>query len=155
MGTSDYRRERRLDEAKVIQEEWRELEDQDRWECIRCSWCCKTGWRINLTWYEYKRMMDDPRFDSFRTDRLEEDPATGRTHPFYKIEGRCPLLKGDNICSVYPDWPYTCATYPFLLMPDGSMMVHNKCAGFGHGDLVDEEEMRGKIIRERKRAGMI
>ncbi|MEJ2068270.1 MAG: hypothetical protein P8Y09_10075, partial [Deltaproteobacteria bacterium] len=56
---------------------------------------------------------------------------------------------------VYPEWPYTCATYPFLLMPDGELMIHPYCEGFGHGPVVDPDRMRRKIIEERKRAGMI
>jgi Fe-S-cluster containining protein len=84
------------------------------------------------------------------------DPQTGATHPYFVIENICPaLIEEGAVCSLYPDWPYTCATYPFLLSPDNNILVHDGCPGFGKGDVVDHDEMRKKIIRERIRAGMI
>jgi len=89
-------------------------------------------------------------------DHIEVDPATGATHPYFVIKGKCGALRGeDSVCELYPDWPYTCATYPFLLLPSNEIMVHIECAGFGHGEVVDRDRIRGMIIRERERAGML
>ncbi|MGA1794206.1 MAG: YkgJ family cysteine cluster protein, partial [Thermoplasmatota archaeon] len=89
-------------------------------------------------------------------NRVEVDPGTGATHPYFVIEGKCPMLDDfTSLCTMYPDWPYTCATYPFLLLPDGTLMVHRECDGFGHGEVVDEKLMKRKILHERKRAGMV
>ena len=89
-------------------------------------------------------------------DKIEIDPETGLTHPYFVISGKCQMLKEEGaVCTLYPDWPYTCATYPFLLMPDGTIKCHSKCAGFGHGGIVNEDEMRSRIMRERNKAGMI
>jgi len=101
-------------------------------------------------------MREDDRFSDLDIDRIEVDPKSGLTHPLFQIDGKCPLLnERTSLCRVYPDWPYTCATYPFLLMPDGELMVHPECAGFGHGPVVDKTDIVMKIIRERIRAGMI
>ena len=88
-------------------------------------------------------------------NRIEVDRETGRTHPYFVINGKCPMLKEKgSICTLYPDWPYTCATYPFLLMPDGTILCHSNCAGFGHGSVVHAEDIKSKILREREKAGI-
>jgi Fe-S-cluster containining protein len=111
---------------------------------------------VNLTWWEYRRLSKDPRAKDMKIDHIEVDPKTGATHPFFVIGGKCGALREEGaVCELYPDWPYTCATYPFLLMPSGEIMVHMDCAGFGHGDVVDRDKIRKLIIKERKRAGML
>ena len=111
---------------------------------------------MNLTWWEYKRLNSDPRASGLKIDKVEVDPESGLTHPYFVISQKCPMLKEKGaVCTLYPDWPYTCATYPFLLMPDGNIRCHTKCAGFGHGDIIDGDEIRSKIIRERNKAGII
>jgi len=109
-----------------------------------------------MTWIEHDRAMSDPRFRALSIARVEVDEGTGMTHPYFVIEGACPLLDADrNRCTVHPDWFYTCATWPFLLMPDGTLMVNMSCSGFGEGPKVDPEDMRRRILRERARAGMV
>lgn len=152
----EFERHKRSPEMEIIKRDWVPLEPGTRWECRRCSWCCKRPWAVNLTWWEYERLRNDPRASGLVVDRVEVDQETGMTHPYFVINEKCPMLKEEGaVCTLYPDWPYTCATYPFLLMPDGTIRCHSKCAGFGHGDVVDAAEMRSKIIRERNRAGII
>ncbi|MFW3147325.1 MAG: YkgJ family cysteine cluster protein [Thermoplasmatota archaeon] len=146
----------RSGEDSLIERYWTPFKEGTRWKCIRCSWCCKQPWAVNLTWWEYRRLSSDPRAKDIRMDRIELDRRTGATHPYFVIEGKCGALREEgSVCEMYPDWPYTCATYPFLLLPSGEIMVHRECAGFGHGDVVDGERIRKMIIRERKRAGML
>lgn len=146
----------RADEDAIISREWSHFEEGTRWECLKCAWCCRQPWAINLTWFEHDRVKVDARFSDLVIDRIEVDEETGLTHPFFRIDGKCPLLDEETLlCRVYPDWFYTCATYPFLLMPDGEIMVHGGCRGFGQGPVIDKTEMRKKILRERIRAGMI
>jgi Fe-S-cluster containining protein len=138
------------------EEEWSLLGDDTRWECIRCSRCCRRPWSVNLTWWEYERLKNDPRAAELKIDKVEVDPVTEQTHPYFVISKKCPILKDEGaVCRLYPDWLYTCATYPFLLLRDGSIFTHKICPGFGHGKIIDPEEMRNKIIAQRKRAGMI
>ncbi len=88
--------------------------------------------------------------------KKEVDPESGMDHPYFLIDGACPMLKREGMtCTIYPDWLYTCATYPFLLMPDGRLLFHTGCNGIGHGEVVNIKSMMTKIIMERKRAGMI
>ncbi|MBN1538634.1 MAG: YkgJ family cysteine cluster protein [Candidatus Thermoplasmatota archaeon] len=153
---SGFELHKRVNEEDLLKREWVPLEPGTRWECIRCSWCCRQPWAINITWSEYDRLRDDERAADLDIDRLEVDPTTGRTHPYFVIKGKCPLLEDrTNLCTLYPDWPYTCATYPFLLTPAGKLLVHTDCEGFGHGPIVDPGKMAEKIMRERERAGMV
>ena len=137
-----------------IHEEFREVDERTRWECIRCGWCCHQNWRINLTWWEYDRIISlegkiHPDFER------EIDTRNGMDHPFYVIRDRCTyLIEEGMICGLHPDWFYTCATYPFLLMPNGELLYHEGCKGIGHGKVVDRKKMIGKIISERRKAGM-
>ncbi|MGA1822138.1 MAG: YkgJ family cysteine cluster protein [Thermoplasmatota archaeon] len=152
---TDIKTQKRADEDAIIEREWTPLRKGTRWECLKCAWCCRQPWAVNMTWYEHDRMRDDDRFSDLLVDRIEVDEQTGLTHPFFRIDGRCALLDEEtSLCRVYPDWFYTCATYPFLLLPDGRIMVHRQCRGFGHGPVVKRSEIEGKIIRERARAGM-
>lgn len=154
--TKEFERHERSSEMDLIKKDWAPLEYGTRWVCLRCSWCCKRPWAVNLTWWEYERLSNDPRAAILNIDKVEVDQGTGLTHPYFVIKDKCPMLKEDGaVCTLYPDWPYTCATYPFLLMPDGTIQCHSKCAGFGHGDIVNAAEMRAKILRERKKAGII
>lgn len=141
--------------GRYIHEEWFEVKDDIRWECIRCGRCCHQNWRINITWYEHDRILSTGK-EILPDLHLERDPDSGLTHPFYIIDGKCPyLIENGMVCSLHPDWFYTCATYPFLLMPDGKLLCHRDCMGLGSGDNIDIEGMKEKIIGERKKAGMI
>ncbi|MFW3147103.1 MAG: YkgJ family cysteine cluster protein [Thermoplasmatota archaeon] len=146
----------RADEGRIIEEEFIEFKEGLRWECIRCTWCCRQPWAVNMTWFEHDRARADPRAKDLAIDRIELDEGSGLTHPYFVIEGKCPMLREkDSACSLYPDWFYTCATYPFLLMPSGTLKVHSKCRGLGQGPIIDRDKMREKILKERRRAGMI
>jgi Fe-S-cluster containining protein len=143
-GTWDY-----------IRSEWSEVKVGTKWECIRCSDCCRKDWSINLTWKEYDRLRSDPRVGELPGLGLESDPVSGLDHPFFRTGGRCPMFKEEGaVCTIHPDWPYTCAVYPFLLLPDGRLMAHEDCRGFGHGEKVDPAVWVARIKRERARAGM-
>jgi Fe-S-cluster containining protein len=143
------------DAKALLRQDWTPFREGMRWECVRCAWCCRQGWAVNLTWPEHERARSDRRFAALRIDRLEVEEGTGRTHPYFVIDGCCPLLEEKrSLCSVHPDWFYTCATWPFLLMPDGTLMVNESCKGFGSGDPVDRERMTRRILSERTRAGM-
>ncbi len=144
-GTWDY-----------IGAEWFEVKEGTRWECIRCSDCCRKDWAINLTWKEYDRLRADPRVGDLPGLGLEVDPQTGLDHPYFRLNGACPMLRAEGaVCTLYPDWPYTCAVYPFLLLPDGRLMAHKGCIGFGHGGPVDIERWKGRVLDERAKAGMV
>ena len=135
--------------------EWEEIGPETRWRCLRCGKCCRRDWAINLTWAEYDRIRSDPRFGEMVIDTVKVDEGTGMSHPVYRIPGKCPLLDDKrSLCKVHPDRPYTCVAYPFLLMPDGKLMGHSECPGFGHGDPLDIEEISRMLIEERKKAGM-
>lgn len=151
MTVREYDKEKILD---LIDREWIPLDEGIRWSCIRCGKCCRTNWRINLTWKEHERIINGGNLRAIPEFHREVDPGSGLDHPYIVIDGECPLLVDGNICSIYPDWPFTCATYPFLLMPDGAIMLHSDCPGIGSGDIIDMDEMRGKIMVERKKAGM-
>ncbi|MEA3560044.1 MAG: YkgJ family cysteine cluster protein [Candidatus Thermoplasmatota archaeon] len=146
----------RADDEGIVKREWSELKKGTRWKCIRCMRCCRQSWSVNLTWWEYNRMVRDPRARDLEIDRVEVDPETGLSHPYFVIHGQCKLLdERSHSCTIYPDWLYTCATYPFLLMPDGSLLAHLECPGFGHGEIIDHDQMKEKIMKERVRAGMV
>jgi Fe-S-cluster containining protein len=154
--TGTFEMHERAHEVELIEKEWDILEPGTRWKCIRCSWCCKRPWAVNLTWWEYERLKNDPRAGGMDIDRVEVDPDSGLTHPYFVIDGKCPaLIEEGAVCGLYPDWPYTCATYPFLLMNEDTIRVHSKCKGFGHGDVIDLDEMRTRIMSERTKAGML
>jgi Fe-S-cluster containining protein len=151
----DFKAHERQDDGEILRTEWTPLAEGMRWECIRCGWCCRQPWAVNVTWPEYERCAGDRRFNRLRIDRLEVEEGTGRTHPYFVIEGACPLLDRDrSLCSVHPDWFYTCATWPFLLLPDGKLMVNRNCKGFGSGPCIDVGRMVDRVLRERSRAGM-
>lgn len=146
----------RADEKAIIEREWTPVSVDMIWECIRCMKCCRSNWAINLTWVEHGRLIRDSRTKNLDIDRLEVDPESGASHPYFLIEDQCPMLEEDTrSCSLHPDWPYTCATYPFLLMPDGRLLYHEGCRGFGNGARIDPENIREKILRQRRKAGMI
>jgi Fe-S-cluster containining protein len=151
----DFKAHERQDDGELLRRDWTLFTEGLRWKCIRCGWCCRQAWAVNVTWTEYERCSTDRRFDRLGIDRLEIEEGTGRTHPYFVIDGACPLLdKERSLCSVHSDWFYTCATWPFLLLPDGSIMVNLHCRGFGSGPLVDARMMAQRIIAERGRAGM-
>jgi len=144
-GTWDY-----------IGAEWNEVAPGLRWECLRCSDCCKKDWAINLTWKEYDRLREDPGVGELEGLGLEVDPETGLDHPFFRLNGACPMLREEGaVCTLYPDWPYTCAVYPFLLLPDGRLLAHSECLGLGHGNPIDIGLWKRRIALERKKAGMV
>lgn len=152
----DLEMHERADEEEIIKREWSEVEKGARWECIRCMNCCRRSWAINLTWREFDRMARDPRAKDLEINKLEVDHETGLSHPYFVIQGKCKLLdERSHSCTIYPDWLYACATYPFLLMPDGSLLVNSRCPGLGHGEIVDHYKMKEKILKEREKAGMI
>jgi len=152
----DFELHERAKEIELLEKEWTPFVPGTRWECIKCTWCCRQPWAVNLTWWEYERLQKDERAEDLEMDRVEVDPGTGLTHPYFVIDGMCPMLNDrTSLCTIHPDWPYTCATYPFLLMPDGTLLVHSECAGLGNGDVIDEKLMIGKILKERERAGMM
>ncbi|MFO8051144.1 MAG: YkgJ family cysteine cluster protein [Thermoplasmatota archaeon] len=149
-------RHARADEERIIEEEWAELHGGIRWRCIRCMKCCKSSWAVNLTWFEFERSGQDPRASDLDIHKVEVDPDTGLSHPYFVIGNKCRLLdESTRSCRLYPDWFYTCATYPFLLMPDGTLRVHEKCSGIGHGDLMTLHDIREMILKERQRAKMV
>ena len=111
---------------------------------------------MDLTWHEYGRILADSRFKVHPLFQREVDPITGLDHPFFFIKDKCPYLEEkDMTCTRYPEWFYTCATYPFLLDPSGSLFYHKECRGIGQGEEVDIEVMIRKILKERERAGMM
>jgi Fe-S-cluster containining protein len=139
-----------------IQSEWKPFEAGMRWKCIRCGQCCSSNWSIDLTWIEYERIMSLYRDRPHPEYERELDTETGLDHPYFLIKDICPYLDVDGTaCSLHPDWFYTCATYPFLLSPEGGIMYHTECKGLGHGNVVMMEDMKRKILEERKKAGMI
>ena len=141
---------------RYISDEWEVFVKGTRFVCVRCSWCCKRPWTINLTWHEYDRLEADRRAKGLKGVGRMVDPGTGLDHPYFRIKGACPMFREKgSICTLYPDWPYTCATYPFLLMPDGRLLYHRECPGIGRGPAIDEGEMRERILSEREKAGMI
>ncbi|MBN1390819.1 MAG: YkgJ family cysteine cluster protein [Candidatus Thermoplasmatota archaeon] len=146
----------RADEKGLVSREWAPFQPGTRWKCIRCAGCCRQPWAINLTWWEFERLTNDDRASGIDIDRIELDTRTGLTHPYFLIKEKCPALDaGTFLCTLFPDWPYTCATYPFLLAPGGELMVHTECQGIGQGPVLDIDEMKRKIISEREKAGMI
>ncbi|MDG6225536.1 MAG: YkgJ family cysteine cluster protein [Candidatus Thermoplasmatota archaeon] len=152
----DMKLHSRQDSTSIIEREWAPLKEGARWSCIRCGWCCRQPWAVNMTWAEFERTRDDPRFSKLIVDRIEVDQRTGATHPYFVISGACPLFEaGEGLCSVHPDWFYTCATWPFLLMPDGTLMINVRCKGIGTGEVIRADAMRKRILRERERAGMV
>ena len=125
---------------RYIHDEWTELDNDTRWKCIRCGWCCHQNWRVNLTWCEFRRVTSGKDLELPEFDR-EVDEGSGLDHPFYVIDRKCPFLIEEGMtCSLYPDWFYTCATYPFLMMPDGVILYHRECRGIGHGEVVNVDE---------------
>ena len=79
---SEFKVGARADDEMIVGKLWSELEEGERWRCIRCSDCCRKPWRVNLSWSEYDRMMVDPRFDDFIVDSVEVDDRTGLSHPY-------------------------------------------------------------------------
>lgn len=145
----------RADDRGIVEREWRDLEGKMRWECLMCGMCCRTSWRVNLTWIEYDRAKRDPRFSNLVIDRVEEEEGTGRTHPYFVIDEACPLLDPvTNLCRVHDARFYTCAAYPFLLIDDGTIKYHPDCSGFGRGPVIDIPALRKELIGQRIRAGM-
>jgi Fe-S-cluster containining protein len=138
-----------------IDSEWSEVWARLRWKCIRCGKCCKMNWSVDLTWHEFRRTIDRNPSRKHPVFDREVDPSTGLDHPFFLIEGKCPyLIDKEMVCSLYPEWFYTCATYPFLLTPEKVLLYHRECSGLGHGPEIDMDSIKEKIIAERKRAGM-
>jgi Fe-S-cluster containining protein len=152
MADREFDRERT---SGYIRDEWSEVVRDTKWTCIRCGKCCMSEWTVNITWYEFDRIASEIDGTEGFIFRRETDPETGLDHPYFVISGACPKLNKDGmVCRLYPEWFYTCATYPFLLMPDGRLMYHTKCSGIGKGDFVDGKNMIEKIMKERRRAGM-
>jgi Fe-S-cluster containining protein len=107
-----------------------------------------------MTWKEHDRLSENER-SKIMDIKLETDDTGTMSHPYFLIEKICPFLSVKGMtCTLFPDWFYTCATYPFLLMPDGTLLHHRGCKGIGKGDIVNIQEMKKKITKERKKAGM-
>ncbi len=138
-----------------VDKEWEEVGKDTHWECIRCGECCRRHWSVDITWIEFRRLVNDPDIKFYPDFKKEVHPETGMDHPYFMIVDRCPYLKGSATCSLHPGWFYTCATYPFLLTPEGKLLYHSQCRGIGYGDIVDPEKMKRRIMKERKKAGMI
>jgi Fe-S-cluster containining protein len=141
---------------KRILLEWAPLKEDTKWTCIRCGECCRRAWSVDLTWHEYRRILTDTRFKDHPVFQREVDPDSGLDHPFFFIKDKCPYLEVNGmICTRYPEWFYTCATYPFLLDPEGQIFYHTECRGIGQGIKVERDELVRKILKERERAGMM
>jgi Fe-S-cluster containining protein len=142
---------RKLNEANIQKREWLRVAKGTKWKCIRCGWCCKQNWRVNLTWTEYDRLKDD-----LKVTEVVEDRATGMSHPLFEIKDTCICLAvKNNTCKIHSKRPYACATFPFALDPKGVLIYSKWCKGIGQGPDVDIAKTGKKILKERRRAGMV
>ncbi len=136
--------------------EWALVTEDTKWTCIRCGECCRRAWSVDLTWHEHRRILADIRFKVSPVFQVEVDHDTGLDHPYFFIKDKCPYLEEKGmICTRFPEWFYTCATYPFLLYPNGELFYHRECRGIGKGKKVELDVMTRKILKERERAGML
>lgn len=120
------------------------------WKCLRCGWCCNQEWNINLTWTEYDRLRD-----VFPDMKFIFDEDSGASHPFLELfKGCLQYDRSGRRCRIYSIRPYSCAAFPFLLVPDLSLYVHTSCPGAGRGPTVDIEEKRRELIELKRKAGM-
>jgi len=142
---------RRLNEAAIQKREFHPVTPDTRWKCRMCGWCCRQNWRVNVTWKEYDRLKGE-----LNIEQVVEDKASGMSHPLFEIRDACVCLDvKTNRCKIHSKWPYACATFPFALDPSGDLQYSKWCKGIGDGPVVRSVKMKKKILRERKRAGML
>ncbi len=147
---SQFKIAKRYDEKLIQNMEWVAVEKNAYWKCIRCGWCCTHSWRVNLTWEEYDRLKD-----KIPITEIVVDQKTGMSHPFFEIGDQCICYDPkDNICKIYRERAYSCATFPFAITHKGELVRSKFCNGFGHGNKINTEKMKKHIIKWRKKAGM-
>ena len=121
-----------------------------RWKCIRCGWCCMQEWNIDLTWDEYDRLKD-----YLPLDKALYDEETGASHPFLELKGGCPRYdSAKRECTIHDILPYSCAAFPFLLVPPSSLYVNRFCLGLGKGSRLDSGAKRRELIALKRNAGI-
>lgn len=141
---------KKLDEKRIQDREWALVTADTHWKCIRCGWCCRQNWRVNVTWKEYDRLKD-----VLNIDQVVEDKRSGMSHPLFEIKNACVCLDTKkNLCKIHSKWPYACATFPFGLDLEGRLVYSKWCKGIGKGPQVNTVKMLKKIMKERKKAGM-
>jgi Fe-S-cluster containining protein len=141
---------KKIDESRVQRREFTRVKDDTLYECIRCGWCCRQDWRVNVTWIEFDRLKKH-----LNIDQVVVDERSGMSHPLFEIKDACVCLNTKkNLCKIHSKRPYSCATFPFGFDTKGRLMYHKNCQGIGKGPKVDLNNMTKKIMKHRKKAGM-
>ncbi|MDP6155443.1 MAG: YkgJ family cysteine cluster protein [Candidatus Thermoplasmatota archaeon] len=121
-----------------------------RWECLMCGWCCNGNWQINLTWKEYDRLNDVLPIETVVLHEL-----MGASHPYFRINGRCPVHDKENRkCAIYDKKCYTCNAFPFLVTLKRELHICKSCEGFGQGPLIDIDKKIAELLKLKQEAGM-
>ena len=135
---------------KEIPSEFVPVDENTRWECTRCGWCCTRDWQIELSWKEYDRLKD-----VIPIDRVIHDRSTGDYYPYLDVGGKCPVFDGDTRrCTIYNSRPYICRAFPFYLHPPGELYVSTLCRGLGRGPSVRVGRKMEELVLLRADSGM-
>lgn len=119
----------------------------DRWECVRCGWCCR-NLDVSITIY-----------DEIRLRKYGDIFRKGKVGLYLKrINGACVFYDGKN-CRIYDERPRACIFYPFYILKRGEeiarfgryyVYVDKNCRGMGKGR--DVREVITELIRIKEGA---
>lgn len=121
-----------------------------RFECTRCSACCRRTGYVYLGMDEPARLAKHLglSLQEFRRRYLQEHEDGSWLIEVNEGEGGCPLLDGD-LCSVEEVKPGQCSSYPFWGELVGDRKAWRKearfCEGIGRGDEIPAEEVRRRM----------
>ena len=105
-----------------------EIPEGMRWECIGCGSCC--GNIFSKTW-----------LDVYLTEFIGES-----------VNGYCKYLDtgNGNRCRRYETRPNICRGYPFVIKKKSKyyvLTVHGKCKGIGNGILLDVRSKMEEVLK--------
>ena len=129
-------------------------QDGLRFQCTRCGACC-TG-APGYVWVNDEEIaaIAAHRGESVReTTELHTRPVGKRRSLREKANGDCVFYDRSAGCTIYPDRPRQCRTWPFwhsnVVTPEAWQHTCEVCPGSGKGDLISAEEIlaRVKVIK--------
>ncbi|MFO0582227.1 MAG: YkgJ family cysteine cluster protein [Anaeromyxobacter sp.] len=125
-----------------------------RFECTGCHGCCRGGHEgvVYATEHELGRMAEHLGMTPAAFDRKYVRRVDGHETIRLTDDGDCALWKDG--CTVYPERPRQCRTYPFwpehLRSAKAWDREAKQCEGMGRGEMHDLVEIRA-VLRSRGR----
>lgn len=128
-----------------------------RFECKRCSACCRhePGF-VFLSQFDFRRLLDHSgfAFDEFIATFIRTvDIGTGMALSLREKKNNDCVLWGEHGCSMYDARPIQCSTYPFwqgVVETKADWERESRdCPGIGHGPVVSAQAIGERLWQRR------